>query len=387
MNFTIVNDRLQLNGKPVRFKETPNQGGRIRPEILVIHETAGSSAEGAISWLTMKRSKVSAHIVIDRAGEVTQLCDFDREAFHAGKSSWHGRASCNDFSIGIELDGPGKLLTFRPPFSSKKPTHARASFGRKYSIELNSLQFIANKTHGKGYWMPFTKAQMATLEALVQTLVDHYNLSEVVGHFEISPGRKIDPNPTLDMHDLRGVAFGDAATPADEFQTLVMGSSGPDVMMAQKRLLELGFNQVGVPDGKYGPMTRAAVLAWQAENEHATTGKLEITAFRDLLDVRSKPMIIGEETKKAEKKRADASKTIEAAAVATAASVCAEQTVKATTDISVWQTFVTTLEAAAGSMGKLKVLGVSFNSQTATMILLAIVAIAVVRWARQSRGA
>ncbi|ETW95662.1 MAG: hypothetical protein ETSY1_29680 [Candidatus Entotheonella factor] len=71
----VRNHRLHDgDGNPVAFKRSPNQSsGVIVPEYLVIHYTAGSSAAGAISWLTNPKAKASAHLVISRSGEITQL--------------------------------------------------------------------------------------------------------------------------------------------------------------------------------------------------------------------------------------------------------------------------------------------------------------------------
>ena len=107
----IDNHRLIAdNGQPVRYVETPNHGGVMTPEYLVMHYTAGSSAESAVAWLCNPEAKASAHLVIGRDGSITQLAAFNRSAWHAGQSRWAGRNSLNAFSIGIELDNAGKLV-------------------------------------------------------------------------------------------------------------------------------------------------------------------------------------------------------------------------------------------------------------------------------------
>jgi N-acetylmuramoyl-L-alanine amidase len=73
------------------------------PDTIVIHYTAGSSAESAVNWLANPTSKVSAHIVIDRSGKIYQIIPFNKVAWHAGKSEYGGRNGFNSFSIGIEL--------------------------------------------------------------------------------------------------------------------------------------------------------------------------------------------------------------------------------------------------------------------------------------------
>ena len=106
----IQNHRLIADdGTPVRYVETPNKGGLMTPEYLIMHYTAGSSAEGSVSWMCNPAAKAAAHLVIGRDGSLTQLAPFKRITWHAGKSEWEGRSGLNGFSIGIELDNAGKL--------------------------------------------------------------------------------------------------------------------------------------------------------------------------------------------------------------------------------------------------------------------------------------
>ncbi|MBK6629829.1 MAG: 1,6-anhydro-N-acetylmuramyl-L-alanine amidase AmpD [Betaproteobacteria bacterium] len=98
--------------------------------------------------------RVSAHFLIRRAGDVVQFVPCHLRAWHAGASSWRGAEGCNDFSIGIELEGSDDL-SFGPP-------------------------------------------QYATLARLVHNLRQHYPIEDIVGHSDIAPGRKTDPGPQFD---------------------------------------------------------------------------------------------------------------------------------------------------------------------------------------------
>ncbi|MFM8333349.1 MAG: 1,6-anhydro-N-acetylmuramyl-L-alanine amidase AmpD, partial [Candidatus Methylumidiphilus sp.] len=101
--------------------------------------------------------RVSAHLLIRRDGSVTQYVPFHRRAWHAGVSNYQGRAVCNDFSIGIELEG----------------TEA----------------------------VPYTDAQYQRLAAAVAALLAHYptlSREAIVGHSDIAPGRKTDPGPSFE---------------------------------------------------------------------------------------------------------------------------------------------------------------------------------------------
>lgn len=110
---------------------------------------------------TIRGLEVSAHFFIRRDGSLIQFVPCTLRAWHAGASNWQGRERCNDFSIGIELEGSDDL--------------------------------------------PFTEAQYVVLLPLLATLKAAYPIQAVVGHSDIAPGRKTDPGPhfawrRLDAH-------------------------------------------------------------------------------------------------------------------------------------------------------------------------------------------
>lgn len=106
--------------------------------------------------------RVSAHFFIRRDGEVVQFVPCAKRAWHAGLSSWHGRNQCNDFSVGIELEGCDEL--------------------------------------------PFEEAQYEALAALTRALRTRYPIADIVGHSDIAPGRKTDPGPFFDWQRYRALA-------------------------------------------------------------------------------------------------------------------------------------------------------------------------------------
>ena len=108
--------------------------------------------------------RVSAHVLIGRDGFVTQYVPFDRRAWHAGVSSFKGRAACNDFSIGIELEG-----------SDDDPYEA---------VQYEQLAAIA-------------RALMLCYPGITR--------GHIVGHSDIAPGRKTDPGPAFDWPKLAGL--------------------------------------------------------------------------------------------------------------------------------------------------------------------------------------
>jgi AmpD protein len=103
--------------------------------------------------------RVSAHFLIRRDGELLQFVSTEQRAWHAGESNWCGRSRCNDFSVGIELEG----------------TDDRA----------------------------FADAQYAALAALTQALRARYPIGDIVGHADVAPARKTDPGPCFDWERFR----------------------------------------------------------------------------------------------------------------------------------------------------------------------------------------
>lgn len=87
------------------FKPTPNVNSyRIKPEGVVLHHSYGSY-ESAIDWILRSESNVSYHCIIDVDGSRTSFADDDRRCWHAGKSSFMGRSSCNGFLLGLAFTG------------------------------------------------------------------------------------------------------------------------------------------------------------------------------------------------------------------------------------------------------------------------------------------
>jgi AmpD protein len=158
------------------------------PSLVVIHNISlppGQFGGGAIAELFQNRLdceahpyydahlrdlRVSSHFVIPRDGELQQFVSCDERAWHAGVSNFFGRERCNDFSIGIELEGTDD--------------------------------------------QPFESAQYATLAALIAALCAHYPIEALAGHADIAPGRKTDPGPHFDWARLqRETALADRYFP------------------------------------------------------------------------------------------------------------------------------------------------------------------------------
>jgi AmpD protein len=106
------------------------------------------------SYAGIATLKVSAHFLIRRDGALVQFVGCLDRAWHAGVSTWKGRERCNDFSVGIELEGTDAIL--------------------------------------------YAPAQYTMLARLIRTLRRRYPIADIVGHSDVAPGRKSDPGPAFD---------------------------------------------------------------------------------------------------------------------------------------------------------------------------------------------
>ncbi|MEM9256844.1 MAG: 1,6-anhydro-N-acetylmuramyl-L-alanine amidase AmpD [Pseudomonadota bacterium] len=177
---TLTNGRLDA----ARWVPSDNQEDRpvgCVPELLVIHNIALPPGEyggpfieqlftNSLNWdahdyfKTIRGLKVSSHLLIRRDGELVQFVSFDQRAWHAGVSQYCGRDNCNDFSIGIELEGSDDV--------------------------------------------PYEQAQYRALGNAITVLLQHYpglDVERIVGHSDIAPGRKTDPGPAFDWLLLRSL--------------------------------------------------------------------------------------------------------------------------------------------------------------------------------------
>ena len=179
---------------------SPNHGGRLfGPKFLVMHYTAGWSAEGARDHLMNPRAPFtpSAHLVVGRDGQLWQIVPFDLKAWHAGRSYYRGITGLNHHAIGIEVDNIGWLRTdgrggFIDPYGRRvvdPPDHLLATHPQAGPAELA--------------WPLYPEAQLAVVEEATQAILAAYpTIREIVGHDEVSP-HKTDPGPAFPMARFR----------------------------------------------------------------------------------------------------------------------------------------------------------------------------------------
>jgi len=202
--YSVKNHILHLDGKPVAQRPTPNRGGPLKADYLVMHYTAALSAAGAISWLCNPAAKASAHLVIAQDGTVTQLAPLNVVCWHAGKSTWAKRSGCNSFTIGIELANPG-------PLNKTAPGYATAMEHKP--VAAKDVILAAHTSGGPVRpWAAYPEAQIAAAVGIAQAIVSTYGLKGIVGHEDIAPGRKTDPGPAFPMASFRARAMGRADT-------------------------------------------------------------------------------------------------------------------------------------------------------------------------------
>ena len=84
--------------------DTPNKGGEIKPQGVILHHSDGSYL-GGVSWILSSTSKVSYHVLIARDGRRSVFADDNRRCWHAGKSEWNGKGDCNSWTIGVSWEG------------------------------------------------------------------------------------------------------------------------------------------------------------------------------------------------------------------------------------------------------------------------------------------
>jgi N-acetylmuramoyl-L-alanine amidase len=175
---------------------SPNFGDRrdgARPSLIVLHYTAMATAQAALTRLSDPEFEVSAHYLSGRCGQIWQLVDEGKRAWHAGAGSWNGQGDVNSRSIGIELSNSGAE--------------------------------------------PFSERLMSSLEALMRDVMARWDITAtaVIGHSDMAPGRKRDPGPRFDWPRLerQGLArcrqggAQDLSTDPETFRALAVARGYP----------------------------------------------------------------------------------------------------------------------------------------------------------------
>lgn len=203
--------RHRVVGAP--FEEANATGGEIKPALLVVHDTAGSLTKGnVVSYFAGNSCSVSAHVVVERDGSLTQMVPFNVQANHAGTSTWNGRKNCNKFAIGIEIMNPGMMERRGEKVLLIYRDNRKERIVGTYS--LAECEEVNTPEHGHGWCLPYTPKQIETVKELCKTICAEYEIKDIVGHYHISPKRKVDVTPLFPMEEVRAYAAGAEEEPA-----------------------------------------------------------------------------------------------------------------------------------------------------------------------------
>jgi len=208
--YPIVNP-LDLNG--VKWVPSPNKSNRDGNEVryIVLHHTGPGSHSGIVKWLCNPLAKASAHYVLGKRGELTQIVSTKREAWHAGRSKLNGVRIDNRHSIGIEICNKGVL-------DLEEDGNFYYEFGRntkKYNGQTEPVYGEITYPDGSvlgGYYVPYPEKQLRKLVALCKALVEKYpaiTRENILTHYEIGfpKGRKNDPFG-LNVEEIKTRVFG-----------------------------------------------------------------------------------------------------------------------------------------------------------------------------------
>ncbi len=179
---------LMTDARQVASPNSDERPANATPDLIVVHNISLPPGEYGGPWIerlftnelpaqahpyfaTIDQLRVSSHLLIRRSGELIQFVPFQQRAWHAGVSVYRGRERCNDFSIGIELEGSDTD--------------------------------------------PFEPAQYRLLSRAIVALCSAYptlSVERIAGHSDIAPGRKTDPGPFFDWQRLRALLGVDTQT-------------------------------------------------------------------------------------------------------------------------------------------------------------------------------
>lgn len=198
--------------KSLNFED--RRGGVKTPSMIILHYTGMRTEEEALKRLCDPSASVSCHYFIGDAGDVMQLVDDSKRAWHAGISYWAGETDINSHSIGIEIANPGHEFGYRD----------------------------------------FTPAQIASTIKLCKRLMQKYSIlpKRVLGHSDIAPRRKLDPGERFPWKKLAAEGIGVWPKTTDSDLQAGKALAGDEVEF-KKRLVKFGYS----PDSSFDSLVLA----------------------------------------------------------------------------------------------------------------------------------
>ena len=231
--------------------KSPNYGDRVKNskiEFIIIHYTGvDMQFHKVINWFLDERSRVSCHFLIDKSGEIYNLVDVSKRAWHAGKSFWNNCVDINSNSIGIELHNAGNE--------------------------------------------DFTSHQLESLVKLIKKLMQDNAIQswDILGHSDVSIGRKIDPGIKFPWHHLAKEKIGFFSNLSQEnFDMDNSDNNSPQTINEiQSKLISIGYdvNKSGVFDMQTVEGLKAFQRHWRPVK---VSGMLDVSTKQILTEVHKK---------------------------------------------------------------------------------------------------
>jgi N-acetylmuramoyl-L-alanine amidase len=224
------------------------------PDMIVLHYTGMTDADVAIRRLTVAGTEVSAHYVVREDGRIIQCVPESLRAWHAGQATWGSETDVNSCSIGVEI----------------------VNGGHDYNLPTYPLR------------------QIAAVIALCKGIMIRRNIprDRVLGHSDVSPGRKQDPGEKFPWQLLADSGVGLYVLPSKIVAgpALGLGAMGPDVQAVQEALASYGYTIAA--SGQYDNTTRDVVAAFQRHFRPARVDGIAdpstIMTLQDLLNARAR---------------------------------------------------------------------------------------------------
>jgi len=236
--------QFTTNLEDIEHFSTENYTAR-KPQLVVLHYTAGSD-NSSLEWLAKSRdSGVSAHYLIKGDGGIVQIVRDGMRAWHGGRGVWRGLSDINSLSLGVEIVNWGY-----------DDVHVPEEVDRSSCVMLSGSPLK---------WFPFPEEQFRSIAELLVDFKERWDIqpSLFIGHSDIAPGRKVDPGPLFPWERLYK-EFGIGAWVEDLERDLcfvTLPQAGKEILWTQLRLRDYGY---GCPlTGELDEGTQAVVQAFQ----------------------------------------------------------------------------------------------------------------------------
>jgi len=216
LNLNIENHQLintPDDGVELEFRYGVPSRYAFAPRIAVVHYGVTDSLDAL--WRAQNYRKFFAHVSIDGwsahtesgplrgVSKVIQQLDFDQRGTHCGSSSYKGSPHCNAFAFGIEIANPG-------PLKQQTNGSLRTVYEKPWPISdaIEAEHKSGSAPRDWSHWAQYSDEEIDLVIQLVGLWRMHYGITDVVGHDDISPGRKSDPGPAFPIEFVRKAVFG-----------------------------------------------------------------------------------------------------------------------------------------------------------------------------------